>query len=410
MQRIRMSLPYFKNFGWDAEVVTVDPAFADIISDELLLKSVPDDIKIHLVKAVSKKWTLKFGLGSIALRSLFFYKRKVSGILSERKFDLVYFSTTQFPVCVLGNYWKKKIGIPYIIDMQDPWHSDYYNNKPKHEQPAKYWFSYRLNKYMEPIAMKSADGIIAVSESYISDLKARYPKIQSIPVAVIPFGAFELDQEIAAKNDTLFKPIINPDYVNVVYVGRGGADMSKAISTLFEAVKIGKGKESEMFKRLRLYFIGTSYAPEGQGKASVLPLAAQFGLSEMVIEVTNRISFYHTIVTLQEANALFIPGSDDPGYTASKIYPYLLTQKPLLAIFNSESPALNILKEYGAKFAYSYDNTENIDLKINEFLMGVLNGNIAKQTYNENSVKKYAAKNLTGDQCMLFDEVIKKNK
>ena len=42
-------------------------------------------------------------------------------------------------------------------------------------------------------------------------------------------------------------------------------------------------------------------------------------------------------------DALFMPGSDDPAYTASKIYPYLLTRKPLLAIFNAESPALAVL-------------------------------------------------------------------
>src|ERR1700761_6102280 len=154
MHRVRMSLPYFKQFGWEAEVVTVDESYSQITKDELLLQSVPPEITIHKVKALNKKVAARLGLGNIALRSLWFYRQKVNAILKEKKVDLVYFSTTQFPVCVLGAYWKRKFGIPYVIDMQDPWHSDYYKDKPKQQRPPKYWFSYRLNKYLEPKAMR----------------------------------------------------------------------------------------------------------------------------------------------------------------------------------------------------------------------------------------------------------------
>lgn len=39
------------------------------------------------------------------------------------------------------------------------------------------------------------------------------------------------------------------------------------------------------------------------------------------------------------------PVSDDPKYTASKVYPYLRTQKPLLAIFNENSNTVTALNE-----------------------------------------------------------------
>jgi hypothetical protein len=167
MQRIRTSLPYYEQFGWVAEVVCVNENYSNIHQDPLLLKSIPQQIKIHKIRALSKKWTSKLGLGSIALRSLWSYKTYVNQLLKNERFDLIYFSTTQFPICILGNYWKIRFGIPYVIDMQDPWHTDYYENKPKSERPKKYWFSYRLNKYLEPIAMKNADGLISVSADYI---------------------------------------------------------------------------------------------------------------------------------------------------------------------------------------------------------------------------------------------------
>ena len=406
MQRIRMSLSYFNEFGWDAEVVTVAPEYSDILKDDLLLQSIPKEIKIHEVKAFSKKWTSKFGLGSIALRSLWFFRKKANRILKENTFDLIYFSTTQFPVCILGAHWKKRFGVPYVIDMQDPWHSEYYRNKPKHEQPPKYWFSYRLNKYLEPIAMKRVGGLISVSENYITDLKVRYPEIKNIPAATITFGAFAADMKIAADNQSSFQPILHPDTINIVYVGRGGADMNSAVSALFKAVKVGTETEPELFKKVKLYFIGTSYAAAGQGKATILPLAQQFGIDDKVVEITDRISFYHTLATLQKANALFIPGSDDPKYSASKIYPYLLTQKPLLAIFNSKSPALEILSSCGAKYAYSYDGTDNIELKISSFIKQVISGNIGEQSYDSDYIQQYSAENMTRLQCQLFDTVL----
>lgn len=407
MQRVRMSLPYFKQFGWEAEVVAVDAVYSEMVKDDLLMQSVPADIPIHYVKAFSKGLTSKFGLGSLALRSMIFYRAEVSRILQKTHFDLIYFSTTQFPLCILGAYWKKRFGVPYVIDMQDPWHSEYYKSKPKHERPKKYWFSYRLNKNLEPVAMKSAGGLISVSDDYITDLKTRYPEIKGIPAATITFGAFEPDMQIAKNNAGRFEPLFDKRSVNLVYIGRGGADMYKAVSKLFRLLKKGLEKEPEKFKKLKVYFAGTSYAPSGQARQTIMPVADEFGVSDAVTEITDRISYYRTLATLQQADALFIPGSDDPRYTASKIYPYLLTGKPVLAIFHPESPAIGVLKEYGLEQVYNFENSAETDEQIFDFLTQLIEGKLRSPKLNEEAQKKYSAENMTKRQCDLFDLVLK---
>ncbi|ASU36780.1 glycosyltransferase [Mucilaginibacter xinganensis] len=408
MQRVRMSLPYFKEFGWDVAVVTVDEKYSDVVQDELLVQSIPEDIKIYKVKALSRSVTSRIGLGSLALRSLWSYRKKVNEILRHEKYDLIYFSTTQFPVCILGAYWKRRFAVPYVIDMQDPWHSEYYRDKPKEQRPAKYWFSYRLHKYLEPVAMKAADGLISVSAAYINDLKARYPEIKGLPSATINFGAFEPDLKIAADNKGDFKMLLQSGFTNIVYVGRGGMDMQKAITPLFEAVKQGLAENPEVFSRLRLYFIGTSYAPAGQGKPTILPLAEKYGIEESVVEITDRISYYHTLWTLQQADALFVPGSDDPKYTASKIFPYLLTGKPLLAIFNENSNAVAAIKECtndAVVLTFNQD-ASNLNEVICQTLNEWGNGNLKHLTLTD-KFKKYSAESLTGRQVELFSIAIK---
>jgi hypothetical protein len=408
MQRIRMSLPYFKGSGWDPTVVTVNEKYADVSQDNLLLQSVPDDTKVYKIKALSKSLTSKLGLGSLALRSFWHYRKKVNAILKKEKYDLIYFSTTQYPLCILGAYWKKRFGVPFVVDMQDPWHSAYYQDKPKAQQPPKYWFSYRLHKYLEPLAIKQADGLISVSPAYISDLKTRYPTINDVPSAIITFGAFEPDLKIAVDNQDKFSLLLQSGFKNIVYIGRGGLDMQKAIAPVFEALKKGLTLNPETFGKLRFYFIGTSYAPTGTGKPTILPLAKKYEVESSVVEITDRMGYYHTLLTLQQADALFIPGSDDSGYTASKIYPYLLTRKPLLAIFNEKSNAVEAIKECTGDAILLTFNEQATQLATDlfEILTDWGNGLFKPLSLSEN-FKKYSSENLTGKQAELFGKAIK---
>lgn len=405
MQRVRISLPYFRDLGYEVEVVTVYAKYAHMPVDVLLSETVPPYVTLHYVKALDAKLTSKVGLGSLALRSFQYYKRYVNRLLRRQKFDLIYFSTTQFPLCVLGAYWKKRFGVPYVIDLQDPWHTDYYQDKPKLQRPKKYWFSYRLNRWLEPKAMKSVDGLISVSDTYIEDLQQRYSHTRDIPFSTIPFGAFSPDLKIARKHAAEFPELLNPSYKNIVYIGRGGHDMQTALTKLFEGFKLGLNHDKALFSKLRLYFIGTSYAPNGQGVATIKPLAEYYGLADYVIEQTDRISYYHTLATLNLADALFIPGSDSPGYTASKIYPYLLVSKPLLAIFANGSPALNVLHDYHVKSACSF--TEASPAAVSAFLGDVAAGKSPVCSHNPAAVDKYSAQRMTDLQCRLFDQVLK---
>jgi len=399
-----MSLPYFTQFGWEPAIVTVYPKYTEMVKDDLLVLGLPQDLVIYKVKALNKKITSKFGLGSLALRSLWYYWRRVNQILKHEKYDLVYFSTTEFPVCILGAYWKRRFGVPYVIDMQDPWHSEYYRDKPREQRPPKYWFSYRLNKFLEPIAMKQVDGLISVSQSYIEDLKQRYPSVTQIPADTITFGAFEPDIQIAEKHRDTYNTIPDPATINLVYVGRGGNDMHPAVSKLFAAFKTGLTVEPERFRKLRMYFIGTSYAPAGKGQQTIMPVAKIFDIQDNIVELPGRISYFHTLLTLNQADAVFIPGSDDPKYTASKIYPYLLVKKPLLAIFNPESSSIRILKEYGVSHVFDFISATDDDIL--DFLREVTEGRLAADDYNREAIEKYSARRMTAKQCALFDKVI----
>lgn len=407
MQRIRMSLPYFEENGWNVELVTVDLKYADFPIDPLLLESVPPEVIIHRVSAFSKKWTSKFGLGSIALRSMYFYRVKVNALLKKDKYDLIYFTTTQFPVCILGAYWKKKFGVPYIIDIQDMWHSEYYQDKTKAERPKKYWFSYRLNKYLEPIAMRNVDGIISVSRKYIDILKQRYPNLRDKPSAVITFGAFNKDLKIAEQysNKLDLAYPIDPDRINLIYIGRGGHDMQQSLRILFECFRLGLDNNLATFSRIHLTFIGTSYAPAGMGIPTITPIAEEFGIRNHVTEITDRMGFYKSIRNLQKADGLLIIGSNDSNYTASKLFPYILVEKPILAILHADSSAGEILKACNAgELITLQQNIIDNTIIFKRFIDKIVMNAPVKIKWKE--FEPYTAAYLTKKQTDIFDDVL----
>jgi len=406
MHRVRQSLWYFKQFGWEPTVISVyEKDIEGMVNEPLLMLSIPNHTQIIKVRALSYKWTRKIGLGALALRSLPFYFFKVNQLLKNNKFEFVYFSTTLFPLLILGRYWKWRFKIPYVIDMQDPWHSTYYQDKPKAERPKKYWFSYNLNRLLEPIAMKECDGLISVSEAYITELRKRYQNLLNIPASVLTFGAFAKDLEIA--NEVHSSDILGEgNHKNIVYVGRGGFDMQPALSLIFSAFKMGLSEQPAIYKRFRFVFVGTSYAPKGQGKKTIEPVADKEGILGYVREYTDRVPYFEGLSLLLQADLLFIPGSDDPAYTASKLYPYILAKKPLLGIFHSKSSAKYILEETNAGKVCTLDtNIVTIYKELDTLLKSILEDKYRNET-DWTLFEKYSAKEMTKKQVELFNSVV----
>jgi hypothetical protein len=55
-QRVRMSLPYLGEFGWEAHVLAVDPRYVEGFRDPGLLQTVPDDVPVTRVPSAWGVW------------------------------------------------------------------------------------------------------------------------------------------------------------------------------------------------------------------------------------------------------------------------------------------------------------------------------------------------------------------
>lgn len=413
-QRVRISLPYFQEFGWEPYILTVRPECVEGANDPLLEQLVPKEIKVVRTGALPVKQTRKIGLGTLALRSLPYLLRAGDRIILEEKIDLVYFSTTIFPVMALGPEWRNKFGIPYILDFQDPWLSDYFKRPNAGTPPGgrfKYGLSQALARVLEPYVMRDASHTISVSPAYLKMLLDRYSWLREDQFTVLPFGAAEKEFELLPSLNVQQKIFDNADGKrHWVYVGRGGDDMALALRILFLAIRLSKERNPAVWNSIKLHFIGTDYALGNRAVKTVEPIARELGIDDLVEEHPHRVPYFEALQIQANSDAVILIGSDDPGYTASKLYPSILARKAILAIFHEQSSVVEILRRCNAGRVVTFASNQNPpDLMPKmtsqlDWLLSIPKDYTPDTNWSE--FQPYTAREMTRRQCEVFDQCL----
>ena len=179
--------------------------------------------------------------------------------------------------------------------------------------------------------------------------------------------------------------------------------MAPALRLIFAALRHGLERRPQVFEKVRLHFIGTDYAPARMARKTVEPIAREFGLGDRVREHPARVPYFEALQLLLSAAFLVVPGSDDPQYTASKIYPYILADKPLLAVFQPSSSVCGVLRETGAGVPLPLDAPPE---DVMEHWHAVLSPLGARPDTDWLALAPFLAERMTERQCELFDRVL----
>jgi hypothetical protein len=350
---VRLVVPHLMEQDHQVEVLAVHPDDVVGPQDAELAARLPRELQVHRVRA----WGLSiWGLQGLAQRSFVPLYRKGNELLASGHFDLVFFSTTEFLLHALGPLWQKKFNVPFCMDLQDPWVNDYYRDNPHIRPPGgrwKYAAASRLHRLVEKAVAPRASGFLSVSPAYLPMMERRHgAMVATQPRLVATFPAEP--GEFADVAPTELPASASPTRV-WRYVGRGGPDMARAASAFFLAWReaIDSGVLTE--EQVRFEALGTSYASGSAALKTLEPLARAARLSSHVSETPGRLGYVEMLRTLQQSDALIVFGSDDPAYTASKIYPYLLSGKPVLCIFHEHSSVVSLMRSAGGGVCVEFD-------------------------------------------------------
>jgi glycosyltransferase involved in cell wall biosynthesis len=358
VHRARHLAKHLPAVGWEPTVLCVDEAYHTERLDPELAELLPTGTDIVKVPALSAARMRCFGIGDIGIRAYPYLSRAIREVVRSRKSDVVMITGSPFYPFLLARRVKRLLKRPVILDFQDPWVSKWGATRPP---LTKAWAAHQVAKWLEPIAVNSADFITSVSETQNEEFAMRYPKFPRDRLVAIPIGGDASDYTYLRAHPPAEQEVIMlKDAINISYVGTMLPRSEPLIGAVFSAIaKIATSNE-QWVRRLRLNFVGTSNQPSGFGAFTIMPLAEKYGIRNFICEIPQRVPYLQALDLLANSNALILIGSDEPHYTASKIYPALLSGRPILAIFHKASSAYDVLTRSGGARVIGFDNSEEL--------------------------------------------------
>jgi len=416
LQRVRMSLPHYRAHGWDPVVLGVDAGAIEASSEPELELTVPADIPVHRCGALPSAWTRRLGLGNLGWRCLPHLLAAGHRLIQQEQIDLVFMSTTQFVTLAAARRWRERWSVPYVVDLQDPWRTDFYEQPgaPRPPGGAKYRFARLVAWTMEERTFREASGFISVSEDYLVRLRRRYAWMARRAAVCIPFGGSRADLALArslpAKHGEGF--LRRPGTVHMVYTGAAGPIFADSVNLLLEGLRRFRNRTPDLGSRIRLHFFGTHYLPQNSAEPEILPLATRHGVEDLIEETPHRLGYLASLRIQQAGDALLLLGTRDPAYLPSKLIPCLMAGRPLLAVVSDPSALLSRLREIGGATVIAYPRSgtnEKVMEQFARFFDHALAGfpQVHEPGHDPDQLERnFGAAALTARQCQLFDQVI----
>jgi len=404
VHRPRLLVTHLPAFGWNPVVLTVEEKYYEEAPDWNLVKLLPENLRIE--KTMAFRITKPRIIGDIGLRAFFQLYRKAKQIITKERIDFLYIPVPSFYVALLGRWLHEKTGIKYGIDYIDPWVHSFPGSK---RILSRHWWSTRLARILEHIAVKKAVLITGVAERYYQPVLERNAGLKKQAVCgAMPYGG-EIADHLAIK-ELGVKPYLfdkKPGKVQLVYAG---AMLPKAYDPL-EKVLECIAANPPLFDQTEIHFIGTGKTPDDENGFTIKALAQKYGLwGKVIFEYPRRIPYLDVLVHLENADGVFILGSTEPHYTPSKVHQALLSGKPVLAVLHQDSTAVAIFQNSGTGIVLAFEENDTGKIK-DEFSITFESYLTLARNYDPSksdltALDEYSAKKATQKLATLLNEAI----
>lgn len=354
VHRSRLFAQHLPALGWEPIILTVDEKYYEETLDWKLHQLLPAGQHIEKVKAF--RVTQPRLIGDIGLRAFYQLRKKALQLVKEENIGFVYIPIPSFYVSLIGPYLHRKTGVKYGIDYIDPWvHKFPGSNKLF----SRHWFSTKLAKFLEPIAVKKASLITGVAEGYYKGVQERNPQLlKNCLFGAMPYGGEQADHS-KVKGMGL-KPYLfekDKEKIQLVYAGAFLPKSAEPLKAIFRSIASNRDK----FEKTVFHFIGTGRNVNNRESYTIRTIAQEFGLWDTIIkEYPARISYLDVLIHLDAADGVFILGSTEPHYTPSKVYQGVLSGKPVMAVLHKNSSAGEVIRQSGAGIVLSFNGEEGI--------------------------------------------------
>ncbi|WP_263833681.1 glycosyltransferase [Sulfurospirillum oryzae] len=229
--------------------------------------------------------------------------------------DIIYASGMPFTSLMVAASLSKKYSIPFVAELRDLWADNHYSKQ------------YFFGKWLEGRTLQKASAIISVSQPLVERLYTKY----KIPCYEIR-NAFDEEDFIIEKEQCTQNHKIVILYTGMLYAGKQDPTI------LFQAI----ASDQYLKDNVECKFYGNALD-------WVNDVALRYGLAN-VVEVHSPIERSEVLKLQKNSDILLLLTWNDPkekGVFTGKLFEYIGSAKPILAIGAMDDVATSVIKDNG---------------------------------------------------------------
>lgn len=426
VQRTLKFVKYLREFGYEPIVVVAGKTFFELEYDETMLAEIPLETEIFRVddlyyspdtmdrERIQKTLSLICGvledpslqreyIDCVASEDgsrrnlILMPDNKISWVsevldrmvpvLSDRDFDLIYTTSDPYSDHLIGFYLQKIFNKPWVADFRDEWST---NPHLPHEKEST---RYRLIREIEEKMIKEADRVITVSPLSTQSYRRR---VRGSSILTITNGYDEedfqcLDEE--KRDHGTFKIVFN----GRMYPERFPKEFFSALNDLIRENFIEKEKVQILLN--------------GKQWGSVERLVREYD-ENRIVRINGYQAHSDSLEVILAADLLLTPvgkGSEYNNVYTGKIFEYIRTGNPVLALAPTDGVLAELLKETRAGITCEMDDYE----AIREALISSYTHWSEREVLcrvDREKIRKYERRNLTEKLALVFDELLEERK
>jgi len=384
---------YLPEFGYQPYVLTVkNPMYRE--KDPTLVKEIPAEAKIHRTFSFEHRILRVPRLLNINLKWFYLPDQNIgwlpfgasagAKLVKKENIDVIFATSPIWTSLLIGLLVKKKTKKPLVVDFRDPW-----TDNPFINYPTK--LHQRLERKMEKTVLSQADYVTVATDLIKSNLIRKYPFIES-KIETITNG-FDPDD---FKNLKIGKKTgkFTITYVGSIY----GLLTAKPFLTALKALV----EEKKGFKeKAEAVFVGNC------GKETSR-LVRELGLEENV-RFVGYVPHRKGLEFMVNAQALLLlitlEGSKGERILTGKLFEYLASRKPIIALVPENGLAANVIKSLKAGTVVSPRDVQRVKTAIENYFDQWVEGTLSAATDDASNITLYNRRFLTGRLAHIFDRL-----
>jgi len=375
VQRWLKLVKYLSQSGTEPLILTIDPNYASYPQqDPDLIKDISPDLKVHyaisptgiftIYKKLTGKEEVPYGgfvnegnpgiLQQILrfIRGNFFLPDARRGwnryafkaairIIRDNNINTVITTSPPHSTQLIGLKLKKKLRINWIADLRDPWTDIYYTGKMFQTLPAKW-----MNRRLESQVLNTADRIVATCDSTSIVFRSKLNRNQHTEKVVTITNGYDPDDFTFEKR--------TPEGFIISYLGTLAGNYDLEVLVKAVDIFLSSGKQN-----ITMRFIGKSdekvlWGFRGKEGVSV-EVIPYVGHRKAMEYLSGSVALLLVIPSNRKTNEM-IPG---------KLFEYLASERPVIALGPAESDAGRILQTTGGGRIFDKNDSDSLGVYLN---------------------------------------------